>query len=126
MNKIKRNGSTSRWRKIRLAILRRDNHTCYYCGIPTATTVDHLTPVEQGGDDSFNNLVSACANCNYSKGNRTEEQYIKDRNKKHRSKMMKQNENNNRFFEHDKTSPTPAMFFSPKGLKSPFEKPKVN
>jgi 5-methylcytosine-specific restriction endonuclease McrA len=126
MNKIKRNGSTSRWRKIRLAILRRDNHTCYYCGIPTATTVDHLTPVEQGGDDSFNNLVSACANCNYSKGNRTEEQYIKDRNKKHRSKIMKQNENNNRFFEHDKTSPTPAMFFSPKGLKSPFEKPKVN
>ena len=126
MNKIKRNGSTSRWRKIRLAILRRDNHTCYYCGIPTATTVDHLTPVEQGGDDSFNNLVSACANCNYSKGNRTEQQYIKDRNKKHRSKIMKQNENNNRFFEHDKTSPTPAMFFSPKGLKSPFEKPKVN
>jgi 5-methylcytosine-specific restriction endonuclease McrA len=126
MNKIKRNGSTSRWRKIRLAILRRDNHTCYYCGIPQATTVDHLTPIEQGGDDSFNNLVSACANCNYSKGNRTEEQYIKDRNKKHRSKIMKQNENNNRFFEHDKTSPTPAMFFSPKGLKSPFEKPKVN
>ena len=126
MNKIKRNGSTSRWRKIRLAILRRDNHTCYYCGIPTATTVDHLTPVEQGGDDSFNNLVSACANCNYSKGNRTEEQYIKDRNKKHRSKQMKENNNKTRFFEHDKTSPTPAMFFSPKGLKSPFEKPKVN
>lgn len=126
MNKIKRNGSTSRWRKIRLAILRRDNHTCYYCGIPTATTVDHLTPVEQGGDDSFNNLVSACANCNYSKGNRTEEQYIKDRNKKHRSKQMKENNNKTQFFEHDKTSPTPAMFFSPKGLKSPFEKPKVN
>ena len=126
MNKIKRNGSTSRWRKIRLAILRRDNHTCYYCGIPQATTVDHLTPVEQGGDDSFNNLVSACANCNYSKGNRTEEQYIKDRNKKHRSKQMKENNNKTRFFEHDKTSPTPAMFFSPKGLKSPFEKPKVN
>lgn len=103
MNKIKRNGSTSRWRKIRLAILRRDNHTCYYCGIPTATTVDHLTPVEQGGDDSFNNLVSACANCNYSKGNRTEEQYIKDRNKKHRSKQMKENNNKTRFFEQDKT-----------------------
>ena len=122
MNSIKRNGSTTRWRKIRVAILRRDNNTCYYCGIPTATTVDHLTPVEQGGDDNFNNLVSACANCNYSKGNRTEEQYIKARNKKHRSKMNK----DNRFFESPKTPPTPAMFFSPKGLKSPFEKPKVN
>lgn len=122
MNNIKRNGSTSRWRKIRVAILRRDNHTCYYCGIPTATTVDHLTPVEQGGDDSFNNLVSACANCNYSKGNRTEEQYIKARNKKHRSKMI----NKTQFFAEQKTPPTPAMFFSPECLKSPFEKPKVN
>lgn len=124
MNSIKRNGSTTRWRKIRLAILRRDNNTCYYCGIPTATTVDHLTPLEQGGDDNFNNLVSACSNCNYSKGNRTEEQYIKARNKKHRSKVMKQNNNNNGFFAVPKTPPTPAMFFSPKGLKSPFEKPK--
>jgi 5-methylcytosine-specific restriction endonuclease McrA len=122
MDKIKRNGSTTRWRKIRVAILRRDNNTCYYCGIPSATTVDHLTPVEQGGDDNFNNLVSACKNCNYSKGNRTEEQYIKDRNRKHRSKMI----NNNRFFELGKTPPTPAMFFSPKGLKSPFEQPKGN
>ena len=122
MNSIKRNGSTTRWRKIRVAILRRDNNTCYYCGIPTATTVDHLTPVEQGGDDNFNNLVSACANCNYSKGNRTEEQYIKARNKKHRSKMIKQTQ----FFVHDKTPPTPAMFFSPKGLKSPFERPEKN
>jgi 5-methylcytosine-specific restriction endonuclease McrA len=122
MNSIKRNGSTTRWRKIRVAILRRDNNTCYYCGIPTATTVDHLTPVEQGGDDNFNNLVSACANCNYSKGNRTEEQYIKARNKKHRSKMI----NKTQFFEHAKTPPTPAMFFSPKGLKSPFEQPEKN
>lgn len=118
----KRNGSTSRWRKIRLAILRRDNHTCYYCGIPQATTVDHLTPVEQGGDDNFNNLVSACANCNYSKGNRTEGQYIKDRNRKHSSKIMKQSQ----FFESAQTPPTPAMFFSPECLKSPFEKPKGN
>ena len=120
MNKMKRNGSTTRWRKIRVAILRRDNNTCYYCGIPTATTVDHLTPLDKGGDDSFNNLVSACTHCNYSKGNRTEEQYIKARNRQHRSKMMK----NNGFFESPKTPPTPAMFFSPKGLKSPFERPK--
>ena len=32
----------------------------------------------------------------------------------------------NRFFENDKTPPTPAMFLSPKGLKSPFEQPKGN
>lgn len=28
------------------------------------------------------------------------------------------------FFEHDETSPTPAMFISPKELKTPFEEPK--
>jgi len=123
MNSIKRNGSTTRWRKIRLSILKRDNYTCYYCGIPTATTVDHLTPVEQGGNDSFNNLVSSCAHCNYSKGNRSEEKYIKDRNKQHKRAQMKKN---NGFFESAQTPPTPAMFFSPECLKSPFEKPKVN
>jgi hypothetical protein len=30
------------------------------------------------------------------------------------------------FFEHDRHPPTPAMFFSLKELKSPFEKPKEN
>jgi hypothetical protein len=30
------------------------------------------------------------------------------------------------FFELGKTPPTPAMFFSPKGLKSPFEQPEKN
>ena len=87
MNSIKRNGSTTRWRKIRVAILRRDNNTCYYCGIPTATTVDHLTPVEQGGNNTITNLVAACSYCNNSKGNRTEEQYLKYRNKKYIKQM---------------------------------------
>lgn len=122
MNMIKRNGSTSRWRKIRVAILKRDNYTCYYCGTPQANTCDHLTPLDKGGTNDFSNLVAACANCNYSKGNRTEEQYIKARNRKHKRKMM----NNNGFFESAQTPPTPAMFFSPKQVKSPFEQPKGN
>lgn len=29
-----------------------------------------------------------------------------------------------RFFEHDKTAPTPATSFSPKQLKTPFQLPK--
>ena len=117
---IKRNGSTTRWRKIRLSILKRDNSTCYYCGTYPANTIDHLTPLDKGGDDNFTNLVVACSTCNYSKGSRTEEQYIKARNRKHKRKMM----NNNGFFESAQTPPTPAMFFSPKELKSPFEQPK--
>ena len=123
---IKRNGSTSRWRKIRLAVLKRDNNTCYYCGTPTANTCDHLTPIDKGGTDDFSNLVAACATCNYSKGNRTEERYIKDRNRKHKREQMKKTQNNNGFFESAWTPPTPAMFFSPKQVKSPFEQPKRN
>lgn len=122
MDKVKRNGSTTRWRKLRLIILKRDNYICYYCGSPNANSVDHQSPLEQGGTDDPRNLVASCARCNYSKGARTEEQYIKDRNRKHRSKMIKQTQ----FFVHDKTPPTPAMFFSPKGLKSPFEQPEKN
>ena len=122
MDKIKRNGSTTRWRKLRLIILKRDNYICYYCGSPNANSVDHQSPIEHGGTDNPGNLVASCARCNYSKGARTEEQYIKARNKKHkREAQMKQN---NGFFELGKTPPTPAMFFSPKGLKSPFEQPK--
>jgi len=34
--------------------------------------------------------------------------------------------NKTQFFEHAKTPPTPAMFFSPKQVKSPFEQPKGN
>jgi 5-methylcytosine-specific restriction endonuclease McrA len=62
--------------------------------------VDHVVPRRLGGNDSDENLVASCRRCNLSKGGR--------------------------FFVSQRTPPTPAMFFSPKGLKSPFEKPKVN
>ena len=57
------------WKQIRSFILQRDNNTCHYCGKP-ANTVDHVIPVSQGGDNDYNNLVAACAHCNYSKGGR--------------------------------------------------------
>ena len=123
-SRIKRNGSSRKWRALRQAILKRDNNTCYFCGIPTATTVDHLTPIDKGGDNHPNNLVAACSNCNYSKGNRTEEQYIKDRNNKARRQVMKNKHKTTPFFEHAGHPPTPAIKTSPKELKTPFELPK--
>jgi len=63
------NGSTRRWRKIREIILRRDQYTCQYCG-QDADTVDHVVPISKGGNDLPDNLVAACARCNYSKSNR--------------------------------------------------------
>jgi len=119
MNRIKRNGSTHKWRGIRRAVLQRDNHTCYYCGLPQATHVDHITPISKDGTDEFSNLISACKNCNLSKGTKTPEQFQEDR----ATKLIKQHKKGG-FFEQDKTSPTPATFISPKGLKTPFQKPE--
>ena len=118
MDIIKRNGSSTRWRKLRTFVLKRDNHTCYYCGITTANTVDHLTPVHKGGTDELSNLVTACSTCNYSKGSKTEQQFNKKRKQKRKEKEMI------RFFEEHKTPPTPASKTSPKELKTPFELPK--
>ena len=60
---------TRTWRKTRERILRRDGYICQYCG-QEADTVDHVIPRRLGGLDSDDNLVSACARCNYSKGGR--------------------------------------------------------
>lgn len=54
-------------------VLRRDRHTCAYCG-HRATTVDHVRPRCQGGPTTWNNLVAACFPCNQRKGGRTPEQ----------------------------------------------------
>lgn len=55
-------------------ILRRDNHRCQYCGrgdVPL--TVDHIIPKARGGEDTWENLVTACVSCNNKKGDRTPE-----------------------------------------------------
>ena len=51
-------------------ILRRDNHTCQYCGInSTRMTIDHIIPKQKGGLDTWENLITACVKCNSDKGN---------------------------------------------------------
>lgn len=53
-------------------ILRRDRHVCQYCGTSRGQlTIDHLVPKCQGGEDSWENLVSACSACNNKKANRS-------------------------------------------------------
>ncbi len=57
-------------KRLRFEVLRRDNHTCRYCGASApgaAITVDHVTPVTLGGTDDPANLVAACADCNAGK-----------------------------------------------------------
>lgn len=54
-------------RRLRFEILKRDGHTCRYCGATAPDvklTVDHVNPTALGGSDQPDNLVTACASCN--------------------------------------------------------------
>jgi 5-methylcytosine-specific restriction endonuclease McrA len=48
---------------------------CWYCGDDYASTVDHLTPLSEGGADEPANVVSCCLRCNGLKGTMTERQF---------------------------------------------------
>jgi hypothetical protein len=57
-------------KRLRYEILRRDSHTCRYCGAsaPDAPLrVDHVTPVALGGTDHPTNLATSCEPCNSGK-----------------------------------------------------------
>ena len=61
----------------RSAIMLRDAHTCQYCGMMPGRqelTVDHVLPRSQGGEHSWQNLVTACKSCNQRKGSLTPEE----------------------------------------------------
>ena len=57
-------------KRLRYEILRRDQHTCRYCGATAPdvkVTIDHVLPVALGGTDTPDNLVTACEPCNSGK-----------------------------------------------------------
>jgi 5-methylcytosine-specific restriction endonuclease McrA len=58
-------------------IFARDNNQCQYCGkrFPTSElSLDHVVPRSQGGENSWENIVCACIDCNVRKGGRTPKQ----------------------------------------------------
>jgi 5-methylcytosine-specific restriction endonuclease McrA len=57
-------------------ILKRDAHTCQYCGRNGGErmTIDHVIPKSLGGRTVWENVVSACRACNLKKGNKVLEE----------------------------------------------------
>lgn len=56
---------------IRFRVLERDGFRCSYCGATPGNTslhVDHVVPLVEGGTNDFENLRTACAECNLGKG----------------------------------------------------------
>ncbi|MGW3427998.1 HNH endonuclease [Streptomyces melanosporofaciens] len=61
-------------KRLRYEVLRRDSHTCRYCGATAPDVplrIDHVTPVALGGSDEPGNLVTACQDCNSGKSSAT-------------------------------------------------------
>lgn len=61
----------------RRGVLARDRETCQYCGIQPGRlylTIDHVIPRSQGGETRWDNVVTACRECNRKKGGRTPDQ----------------------------------------------------
>ncbi len=59
----------------------RDHYTCQYCGRHRRQlghreflTRDHLLPLCRGGDNTWDNVLTACTRCNHKKGNLTPEE----------------------------------------------------
>ncbi len=64
-----------RQRMTRLEIFNRDSYTCQYCGQESnQLTLDHVSPRHQGGQHTWENVVSACARCNRRKAGHTPKQ----------------------------------------------------
>lgn len=53
----------------------RTNGHCAYCGVPRASTVDHIFPIKLGGTDGPANLVAACYKCNKNKSHLTTDEF---------------------------------------------------
>ena len=54
----------------RFNVFLRDKFTCQYCGDKNELTFDHLLPRSKGGITNWDNVVTACSDCNVKKGGR--------------------------------------------------------
>lgn len=60
-------------------VLRRDNYICQMCHKPipdNEVNFDHIIPWSKGGSSDESNIRLLCENCNKSRGNSFEEQYL--------------------------------------------------
>ncbi len=90
-------------------IMIRDKHTCQYCGSKSSSmTIDHIIPKDRGGNDNWDNLITACQQCNKKKGNLLPEEAKMPLNrqprKPNRIHYFQQ------FINHDQTAWRPYLF----------------
>lgn len=75
-NRIRLRVDPFAYRYIRLKVLARDQHTCYWCGKP-GETIDHIIPWSKGGRTTMTNCVTACQECNGQRGDMPAEEFAR-------------------------------------------------
>lgn len=64
MSRFHINMSSSRWRRLRLVVFRRDGYRCKACGGSRRLECDHVHPVARGGAEwETENLQALCRSC---------------------------------------------------------------
>jgi hypothetical protein len=79
-------------RELREAIHRREGGRCFYClrQVTRQTqALDHVVPRVRGGDGTYRNVVSCCAECNSEKGERNAEDFLRQL---YRQRLLKPSE----------------------------------
>ncbi|GAA0095717.1 HNH endonuclease [Clostridium perfringens] len=65
--------------------VRESQNICCYCGkelVPEERTVDHIHPINRGGETVLENLAVCCQRCNFEKQDMTLQEYISYKSKK--------------------------------------------
>ena len=105
---LKRSGSTTRWRKIREAVIQRDGGMCVICGEDEGLTVDHIHERQHGGGDDPHNLQTLCRRCHKAKSAQSHSGH------KGQKGQIRLNRTSGGFFEGGRTPPTPPVLLSPR------------
>lgn len=66
-------GRNNSYRKEKIAILERDGDLCFYCNKPLYDdiTLEHIIPLNRGGQNILSNMVLTHEKCNQEAGNKT-------------------------------------------------------
>lgn len=77
-NRIRLRFDPFAYRYVRLKVLERDQHTCYWCGRP-GDTMDHIIPWSKGGRTTMDNCMCACMECNGQRGDTPADEFARQR-----------------------------------------------